>query len=78
MNERFHTESAAFDRYAAEYDAALAQGLSVSGEDKAHFARERVAWLAACLAALSHSPTAVMDFGCGTGSSTPFLLSTLR
>ena len=45
--DSFHTEAAAFDQYAAEYDAALAQGLSVSGEDKEHFARERVSWLAA-------------------------------
>lgn len=74
MNETFSTEAAEFDRYAAEYDAALALGLSVSGEDKEHFARGRVNWLAACLARIQHHPTSVMDFGCGTGSATPFLL----
>jgi len=63
-----------FDGYASEYDAALAQGLSVSGEDKTHFARGRVDWLAKCLAPLQQHPRAVMDFGCGTGSSTPYLL----
>src|SRR6185436_14755102 len=60
-----------FDGYASEYDAALAQGLSVSGEDKTHFARGRVDWLAKRLAPLQQHPRAVMDFGCGTGSSTP-------
>ncbi|HET9383855.1 MAG TPA: methyltransferase [Gemmatimonadales bacterium] len=75
MSEGFTTEAAAFDRYAAEYDEALAQGLAVSGEDKTYFARERVAWLKGVLARLNHSPAAVLDFGCGTGSSTPFLLA---
>ena len=32
-----------FDKYADDYDAALAEGLSVSGEDKDYFARGRVA-----------------------------------
>ena len=33
----------AFDEYADGYDAALTQGLSVSGEDKHYFARGRIA-----------------------------------
>jgi SAM-dependent methyltransferase len=74
MTERFSTEASEFDRYAAEYDAALAQGLAVSGEDKDHFARGRVEWLAGCLARLNARPARVLDFGCGTGSATPFLL----
>jgi len=69
-----NTEAADFDRYAAEYDAALARGLSVSGEDKEHFARGRVDWLAGCLARLNVHAKTVLDFGCGTGSATPFLL----
>ncbi len=36
------SETAEFDAYAAEYDAALSQGLSVSGEDKSFFARGRI------------------------------------
>jgi hypothetical protein len=31
-----------FDAYAATYDAALAQGISISGEDKNYFARGRI------------------------------------
>ena len=58
-----------FDAYAAEYDAALQQGLSVSGETKDYFARGRVAWLAKVLARLAEAPQSVLDFGCGTGTS---------
>ena len=64
-----------FDAYAAEYDAVLARGISISGEDKNFFARGRVAWLARCLSHLEERPRTVMDFGCGTGSSIPFLLN---
>ncbi len=66
--------NAEFDGYAADYDAALAQGVSVSGEDKNYFAQGRIAWLADCLRQLQTRPRSVMDFGCGTGSATNFLL----
>ena len=62
-----------FDGYAAQYDAALAEGISVSGEDKAYFARGRIAWLAHCLSKLAERPQSALDFGCGTGSAVPFL-----
>jgi len=35
-----------FDDYAGNYDAALNQGLALSGEPKEYFARERVRWSA--------------------------------
>lgn len=63
-----------FDEYAGAYDRALAEGLSVSGEDKTYFAQGRVAWLEKRLRPLSARPRAVLDFGCGTGSGVPFLL----
>jgi SAM-dependent methyltransferase len=70
-------ERPSFDAYAAGYDAALAQGLSVSGENKDFFAQGRAVWLAKRLAELgAHIQTAI-DFGCGTGSATPFLLRSL-
>ena len=68
---------AGFDRYAADYDAALAQGISVSGEDKDFFARGRVAWLAKCLLKISAPSKSVLDFGCGTGQAAPHLLELL-
>jgi len=68
------TDHQTFDQYAEDYDLALAAGLSVSGESKDYFAFGRLAWLSGCLRRLQVQPGSVMDFGCGTGSSVPFLL----
>lgn len=70
-------EGARFDSYAAEYDAALAKGISVSGEDKNYFALGRVKWLSRRLTEISFSAASALDYGCGTGSATPFLLDEL-
>ncbi len=70
-------DEGAFDAYSSDYDEQLARGLSVSGEDKAFFARERVAFLARCLRELGVRAEAVLDYGCGTGSATPCLLDAL-
>ncbi len=78
MSEPSMEAAADFDAYAAEYDALLASGLSVSGEDKSYFARGRVVWLAHCLARLGKTPRTALDFGCGIGSTTPFLLEQLK
>ncbi len=67
-----------FDAYAAEYDAALQKGISVSGEGKDYFARGRILWLSKLLGALSEKPRSVLDFGCGTGTATAFLKEILR
>ena len=64
-----------FDDYSAAYDAALNEGLNVTGESKDYFARERIRWLHSCLQELSEQPHGVMDYGCGDGSSSPLLLS---
>jgi SAM-dependent methyltransferase len=66
-----------FDAYAADYDVALASGISVSGEDKNYFAQRRIEWLRDTLPPFSMPPRQVMDYGCGTGSSAPFLLTLL-
>lgn len=72
------SQDADFDLYSDDYDAALAQGISVSGEDKNFFAAGRIQWLASCLEKLQHTPKSAIDFGCGTGSATPFLLDLLK
>jgi SAM-dependent methyltransferase len=64
-----------FDAYASEYDSALAEGLSVSGETKDFFAQGRVKHLAVRLQELRFRPASILDFGCGTGTNTPFLLN---
>ncbi|HWP43637.1 MAG TPA: methyltransferase [Blastocatellia bacterium] len=77
MSSLFSYNNPEFDEYASEYDAALQQGLSISGEDKHYFAHGRIDWLARCLRRMGERPRAVMDFGCGTGSATPYLFELL-
>ena len=67
-----------FDEFAADYDAALGEGLSVTGEQKDYFAHGRIAWLARCLRALGERPRHVLDYGCGTGSSSKLALDLLK
>ena len=67
-----------FDEYAKNYDAALDQGLSATGENKDYFARGRIAWLASRLKKFNFRPKLVMDYGCGTGSATPYLFELLQ
>src|SRR5918995_2936401 len=52
---------AEFDGYAEEYEASLAQGLSISGEDQTYFARGRVEWLKRCLDRIEQRPRSLMD-----------------
>ena len=77
MKPALHNPATGFDAYARQYDAALEQGLAVSGEGKQFFARGRVAWLARCLDSLRFRPRAVLDFGCGTGTSVPLFFELL-
>jgi SAM-dependent methyltransferase len=67
-----------FDDYAGGYDSALNRGLSLSGEPKEYFAHERVRWLAARLFHLGVQPLHVLDYGCGTGGTSPELLEQLH
>ena len=70
--------SAHFDDYAENYDCALNQGLSATGESKDYFARQRVIWLSQCLRQMSLRPQRVLDYGCGTGSTAALLLEVLE
>jgi len=63
-----------FDDFANDYDSALNQGLRFTGECKEYFSAKRILLLANHLEKLQASPKSILDFGCGTGSSTPFFL----
>jgi len=62
-----------FDAYADDYERALNQGLSISGEGKDYFASGRVEFLRDCLRHANRAPQKAMDFGCGTGATAPLL-----
>src|SRR5690348_1101013 len=65
---------APFDGYACDYQAVLDQGIRLSGEDSGYFARSRTEWLAKRLMELDAPSRQILDFGCGTGIATPYLL----
>lgn len=66
-----------FDGVAEDYEAELQRGLSVSGESSDYFAEGRITYLKRCLAAHGASTERVLDYGCGTGSSTQFFFELL-
>jgi trans-aconitate methyltransferase len=68
--------SVQFDEFAENYEAALDQGISVSGETKDYFARARIRWLAARLDESKAPVNTIMDYGCGIGSATRFFAQT--
>lgn len=70
--------TAEFDAFAADYDLALEQGLSLTGESKDYFAEARLRWLLGRLAKFDAASTTILDFGCGTGSSVPWFLDLLE
>jgi SAM-dependent methyltransferase len=69
------TQPVDFDAFASDYDAALDRGISLSGESKDFFARGRVEWLRGCVDGVR--PERVLDYGCGTGSTSPLLRDVL-
>jgi SAM-dependent methyltransferase len=62
-----------FDQHADTYDIELNQALAVSGEDKHHFAAERVSWLKRCVQRLREQPSSAIDYGCGVGDTSALL-----
>ena len=59
-----------------EYDAMLAAGIGLSGEEKPFFIAGRLASLFSSLP-VDWRPRRVLDFGCGTGDTTAALLARL-
>lgn len=67
-----------FDKYAENYHSTANQALKVSGEDSTYFAINRIEWTKQKLVKLFHDSAYnhILDFGCGTGDSTPILKRT--
>jgi SAM-dependent methyltransferase len=68
---------AEFDAHAADYDRQLNRGLRLSGESKDYFAAGRMERLGSRLAELGSRPSTALDFGCGTGSASPYFFEIL-
>ena len=66
-----------FDQFAGDYDAALNEGLKFSGEAKEFFAENRVKWFKGRLGDALKPGCRCLDYGCGTGTATPYLMETL-
>jgi SAM-dependent methyltransferase len=73
-----HRSPNLFDNYAHRYEGVLNRALSPSGETRPYFARQRILWLHNQLQAIGFKPSRVLDYGCGTGGSVPFLMEILR
>lgn len=63
-----------FDAHAESYQRTLDQALAVGGGDSLYYAERKFAALRAYqVERLRAAPTAILDFGCGTGVNLPFL-----
>jgi len=78
MTEPPAPSSAEFDAYAAEYDAALQEGLKLTGAGKEHYAEQRALLLRDRLRASGITTIKrLLDFGCGDGDAAPVLRDVL-
>lgn len=71
------TTAAPFDAYAASYNDVLNAALAATGETKEYFAAGRLKCLATLLAKHRVQARYVLDYGCGTGTSTPLFFDLL-
>jgi SAM-dependent methyltransferase len=63
-----------FDNISSKYEEILNRGISLSGENSEYFAVNRVDYAAKLHAKNNLKSKIIMDYGCGTGGSVPYLL----
>jgi SAM-dependent methyltransferase len=66
-----------FDAYAEDYSNELNRVLAVTGESIEYYAEQRISHLARCLKQRGVKAGSILDFGCGTGTATPYFLKCL-
>jgi len=69
----FVSDRAHFNAFAKNYDEALSKGLSATGEGPAFYAENRVIVTNLLLKPGRIPIERILDFGCGNGTSIPFL-----
>jgi SAM-dependent methyltransferase len=63
-----------FDHLADNYKQSISPWVRITGESIEFYARSRIKWVAKQLKKMGLHPHKLMDFGCGVGLATPFLL----
>jgi len=63
-----------FDHLADNYVENISPWMRITGENIGFYAQSRIRWVAQQLEELGIHPDKIMDFGCGVGLATPFLL----
>src|SRR5690349_21264760 len=63
-----------FDHLADTYEQSLSPWVRITGENISFYAQSRIKWVAQQLKEMGVRPHKIMDFGCGIGLATPFLL----
>jgi SAM-dependent methyltransferase len=67
------TGRAEFDAFAKNYEEALSQGLSLTGEGPGFYAERRIAVTHNLISRHHFKADRILDFGCGIGTAIPFL-----
>jgi ubiquinone/menaquinone biosynthesis C-methylase UbiE len=62
-----------FDKFADEYRNHHAKNIRMSGENPEYFAEYKIQDLKRFMPEKGNNPIKILDFGCGTGNSTPWL-----
>ena len=63
-----------FDHLADNYKESISPWVRITGENIEFYAQSRIKWVAKQLKEMGVHPHKIMDFGCGVGLATPFLL----
>ena len=63
-----------FDYLADNYKESISPWVRITGENIEFYAQSRIKWVAKQLKEMGVHPHKIMDFGCGVGLATPFLL----